>query len=627
MSTDLPMSPHERRRAWWSAAAAIGVTYFYFLLFAEFALLEIVASLGGVSPRLLLAALGAGGLLGAALGASISSPERRHSLLAWSLRGCAVGAGLAMMARGAPLAFVAATVSGLSLGLLTVTLAASLAGATEGRRLGLCIGLGSGLAYAACNFPPLYHASPRTQALVSAVVAVATSFAVSSSFSRRGIERMGLDFNPAGVARWTAILLALVWMDSAAFYIIQHTPALRAAAWSTTGTLYANGLIHLLAALAAGVLIDRHRRALVVAAATALLAIASLMLGDLVPAFVAPSWLYAAGVSLYSVALVEYPARSGRAGIAALTYAVAGWIGSAMGIGMAQDLTRIPVTFVVGAGAAVVLALLLRRRALRLLPASTLLALGVVAAGHARAAEPSFVVRGKEVYISEGCIHCHSQYVRPLAPLDSLRWGPAAPLDSALAGTPPLVGTRRQGPDLANVGNRRSAEWQKLHLVDPQAVSPGSRMPSYAHLFKPGDDRGDALVAYLLSLGAATREAREAQIATWQPAPEAPLPLAESARRFQQLCAQCHGASGHGDGAFASRLSYRPPDWSLSVWHHVQPGADVELALARIIKFGIAGLPMAGHEYLPDGDVLGLARYVQTLRPHPNPSPAVAAQP
>ncbi|HEY1107021.1 MAG TPA: cbb3-type cytochrome c oxidase subunit II, partial [Opitutaceae bacterium] len=210
---------------------------------------------------------------------------------------------------------------------------------------------------------------------------------------------------------------------------------------------------------------------------------------------------------------------------------------------------------------------------------------------------------------------------------DSQRWGPAAPLKSALSGTPPLVGTRRQGPDLANVGNRRSAGWQKLHLMDPQAISPGSRMPAYAHLFKPGDGRGDALVAYLLSLGAETRAARDAQIAAWRPDTQSPLSPAESARRFQQLCAQCHGATGRGDGALASNLTYRPPDWSLGVWHQVPPGADVELALSRIIKFGIAGLPMAGHEYLPDRDVVGLARHVQTLHATPSPPSTVAAQP
>lgn len=626
MITDLPMTASARRRTWWAAAGAIAATYFYFLIFAEFALLEIVSSLGGSLSRGVLAALGLGGILGAALAARIPLPDRRHLLLAWSFRGCALGAGLAVAARSAPIAYAAAAISGISLGVLTVTLAASLAGATQGHRLGLCIAIGTGVAYAVCNLPPLYHATPQAQAIASAMVALVASLALPATVSAPGIERMSMDFRPAGVARWVAIFLALVWMDSAAFYIIQHTPALRSVSWSSTGTLCANGFIHLVAALAAGLLIDRNHRAVVVAAATTLLAIASLMLGGLLPSIVAPSWLYAAGVSLYSVALVEYPARSGRAGTAALTYAVAGWLGSALGIGMAQDLSHIPSLFVFSAVATVLAAILLRRQALRALPVGAIALAAATAPTRAEAAADALVARGKEVYISEGCIHCHSQYVRPLAPLDSLRWGPAAPLKSALSGTPPLVGTRRQGPDLANVGNRRSVEWQKLHLIDPQAISPGSRMPAYSHLFRAGDDRGNALVAYLMSLGADTRASRDAQIAAWRPDTRTAISSTEAARRFQQLCAQCHGASGHGDGILATKLSYRPPDWSLTVWHQVPPDADTELALSRIIKFGIAGLPMAGHEYLPDSDVVGLARYVQTLHSVASP-PLAAAKP
>ncbi|HEY1107599.1 MAG TPA: hypothetical protein VGE76_03165, partial [Opitutaceae bacterium] len=322
MSFDQPLSPAEHRRTWWVAAGAIAVTYFYFLIFAEFALLEVVSPFAGSHLNAVLATLGVGGLVGAVLGARIPLPEQRHLTLAWALRGCALGAGLAYLAANAPMAYASAAISGLSLGLLTVTLAASLAGATQGRHLGLCVGIGTGLAYAACNVPVLYHAAPQTQALVAAIAAFAMSLALPASLSTPGLERTGSDFNSTGVARWVAIFLALVWMDSAAFYIIQHSSSLRAVAWSSTGTLYANGLVHLVAALIAGVLIDRKQRTAIVATAATLLAIASLMLGGWLPSFVAPSLLYAAGVSLYSVALVEYPSRSGRPGTAALVYAL-----------------------------------------------------------------------------------------------------------------------------------------------------------------------------------------------------------------------------------------------------------------------------------------------------------------
>ncbi|MBX3737175.1 MAG: cytochrome c [Candidatus Didemnitutus sp.] len=233
-------------------------------------------------------------------------------------------------------------------------------------------------------------------------------------------------------------------------------------------------------------------------------------------------------------------------------------------------------------------------------------------AARGRAAD-AWTERGREVYIREGCIHCHSQYVRPHAPLDIERWGPATPLAQLLQQRPPLPGNRRQGPDLANVGNRRTAEWNRLHLQAPRTISPGSRMPSYAHLFAGEDSDGEALVAYLSSLGADTIPERLAQRAAWRlPSSTTALERPKAAALFAELCAHCHGDTGRGDGPLAARLSVRPPDWGAGAWRHLAPGADVELELARIIKFGLPGSPMAGHEYLRDGEILGLARVVRS---------------
>lgn len=113
------------------------------------------------------------------------------------------------------------------------------------------------------------------------------------------------------------------------------------------------------------------------------------------------------------------------------------------------------------------------------------------------------VVLGRQVYISEGCIHCHSQYVRPVG-RDSELWGASTSVVRALSQEPVLIGNRRQGPDLANVGDRRSEEWNRLHLIAPATVVLGSRMPSYRHLFESNATNGDALLAYLDSLRADT---------------------------------------------------------------------------------------------------------------------------
>ncbi len=127
-----------------------------------------------------------------------------------------------------------------------------------------------------------------------------------------------------------------------------------------------------------------------------------------------------------------------------------------------------------------------------------LLCLLALLAGPAWAQDPALIRRGREVYIAEGCIHCHSQYVRP-GTIDEERWGPAKPLPELERQRPPLFGNRRQGPDLQNVGDRRTPDWIRRQLQKPRDVIPGSRMPAYARLFRNGD--GEALVAYLLSLG------------------------------------------------------------------------------------------------------------------------------
>lgn len=231
----------------------------------------------------------------------------------------------------------------------------------------------------------------------------------------------------------------------------------------------------------------------------------------------------------------------------------------------------------------------------------------------------ALIRRGRAVYVAEGCIHCHSQYVRPHT-ADAGRWGPVHPLAEVEAPHPPLLGNRRQGPDLQNVGARRSAEWQRLHLAAPRALTPGSRMPAYAHLFRDGRPEGEALVAYLGSLGVATQDDWWLAAAQWSPAPATQPPPRATGRLFQNYCAGCHGTAGRGDGPLAARLSRSPRDLGRAEWLYFPRGTGPEAerrALARIIKFGLPGGAMAGHEYLADGEITALAAYVQALRISP----------
>ncbi len=108
---------------------------------------------------------------------------------------------------------------------------------------------------------------------------------------------------------------------------------------------------------------------------------------------------------------------------------------------------------------------------------------------------------GKLVFISEGCVACHTQQVRNID-MDKL-WGDRSGIAADYAGitrtdlwrnTATLMGTERTGPDLTNIGKRQSSEaWHLLHLFQPRLVIDKSIMPAYPWLFKikkeldPGD--------------------------------------------------------------------------------------------------------------------------------------------
>ena len=93
--------------------------------------------------------------------------------------------------------------------------------------------------------------------------------------------------------------------------------------------------------------------------------------------------------------------------------------------------------------------------------------------------------RGRDLYVAEGCWHCHSQYVRGVS-REEERWGKvamAAEFENELQ-RPVLWGTRRVGPDLSRQWGVHSNDWQAAHLYDPRSVSPYSVMPSYPWYFQ-----------------------------------------------------------------------------------------------------------------------------------------------
>jgi hypothetical protein len=113
---------------------------------------------------------------------------------------------------------------------------------------------------------------------------------------------------------------------------------------------------------------------------------------------------------------------------------------------------------------------------------------------------------GRQIYVGEGCWHCHSQFVRPVSN-ESRRYGPVSKTeeyDNELQ-RPVLFGTRRVGPDLSREGGRRGNDWHAVHFWKPTTVSHNSPMPEYPWFFDGGPDkpnrRGLALMTYVQWLG------------------------------------------------------------------------------------------------------------------------------
>ena len=144
------------------------------------------------------------------------------------------------------------------------------------------------------------------------------------------------------------------------------------------------------------------------------------------------------------------------------------------------------------------------------------------------------VLAGRDIYLREQCVSCHSQMIRPLR-AETERYGHYSVAGESVYERPFQWGSKRTGPDLARVGGRYSDEWHRLHLINPRSVVPESIMPGYpwlekkmvdaeaimrnmktlrklGHPYRDEDIKGassilanktemDAMIAYLQSLG------------------------------------------------------------------------------------------------------------------------------
>jgi cytochrome c oxidase cbb3-type subunit 2 len=198
-------------------------------------------------------------------------------------------------------------------------------------------------------------------------------------------------------------------------------------------------------------------------------------------------------------------------------------------------------------------------------------------------------LEGREIYIQNGCLYCHSQATRPMDFGEGS--GEAAEPGDYAYDSPHLIGSERNGPDLMREGGYHSDDWHWAHFEDPRYTRPQSFMPSFK--FITGHDRV-ALIAYMQCLGGKEGVARADEqrrlkptlISYYQKGPAEnvaylnstlppgwfeipnPVPLTEgSVERGRDIyvayCIGCHGENGDGRGSARPYLNPPPMDFTL----------------------------------------------------------------
>ncbi|MGI0105176.1 cytochrome-c oxidase, cbb3-type subunit I [Salinimicrobium sp. TIG7-5_MAKvit] len=117
-------------------------------------------------------------------------------------------------------------------------------------------------------------------------------------------------------------------------------------------------------------------------------------------------------------------------------------------------------------------------------------------------------LEGRDIYIREGCVSCHSQMIRPFRS-EVERYGEFSKAGEYVYDHPFLWGSKRTGPDLMRVGGKYSDNWHFNHMYDPQSTSSGSIMPGYKWLITSKHNRSEteAKMEAMVQLGVPYTEA------------------------------------------------------------------------------------------------------------------------
>jgi cbb3-type cytochrome oxidase cytochrome c subunit/cytochrome c553 len=225
--------------------------------------------------------------------------------------------------------------------------------------------------------------------------------------------------------------------------------------------------------------------------------------------------------------------------------------------------------------------------------------------------------RGRKLYIANGCVYCHSQYVRPQDWTEGAQR--IAQAGDYAKQQPPLLGSQRTGPDLSQEGGERPDDWHLAHFLNPRHTSPASIMPDFS--FHSRAELAD-LTSYLQSLGGRQADYRVARQGRWKraaveayragpdaniawihaqvpevwrrmpnPYPATGASLARGQRVYELYCVGCHGPTGDGRGTAEPYLNPPPLNFAL-MRRHLEDGKYVGGLLYYQIMNGITGTAM-----------------------------------
>lgn len=257
--------------------------------------------------------------------------------------------------------------------------------------------------------------------------------------------------------------------------------------------------------------------------------------------------------------------------------------------------------------------------------------------------------RGRRLYASNGCLYCHSQYLRPQdwTGVGSFRTvGRTAQAGDYFYLQTPMLGTERTGPDLSQEGGVHTDEWHLAHFYNPRWTSPKSIMPQFSFYYETNLAGGITpkqevyeLIAYVQSLGGQAgidRADRQRALkqrllderakgneeiihdyfpSTWRtvrnPLEATVRSLIHGKQVFTTNCIGCHGLTGDGKGPATYFINNPAPrnftDASVQLFF-----SDGELYDA--ILRGVDGTAMpAWGDMLTVNDIWDVTNFIRTI--------------